>query len=380
MSWLYAAITLLWIAALAGAKRMENDRAQIVGPDAAAGAPPTGGDPEVSVIVPARNEEANVGALLESLLAQSHPPAEIVVVDDRSEDGTARVVDAIAARDPRVRRIASEGPEEGWTGKTAALTRGAASASSPWLLFVDADVRLHRDNLRAALRTAVRGGWDGLSLWGRWEVPSAAARMLQSVIGGFVRGAHPLPRVNDPSRPDAFLNGQYLLMRRGPYDELGGWAAVRDQVLEDVVFARRAKKRGIRIGMLRAPELMSVVPYRTLGEVWRGYLKNFVAGAGGSGKALLAALAIFVASVVPWLGLAWDLLTLPSPGVRIAAAGAACLAMVLYRAGTASLFHHPAVDALLHPVANAVFVALIVTAVARRQFGVRATWKGREVG
>lgn len=379
MSWLYAAIAALWLAALAGAKKIERDPAQRVGPEGAAGPMPAGGDPAVSVIVPARNEEMNVGALLDGLLAQSHPPVEIFVVDDRSEDGTAGIVDAVAARDQRVRRIASEGPEAGWTGKTAALTRGASAAASPWLLFVDADVRLHPDNLRAALRAALRGEWDGLSLWGRWEVPSPAARMLQSVIGGFVRGAHPIPRVNDPSRPDAFLNGQYLLIRRAAYDELGGWASVRDQVLEDVAFARRAKKRGIRIGMLRAPELMSVVPYRTLGEVWRGYLKNFVAGAGGSGKALLAALAIFVASVVPWLGLGWDLATLPSPGVRIAAAAIACVAMVVYRAGTASLFHHPAIDALLHPLANTVFVALILTAVARRQLGVRAVWKGREV-
>src|SRR4051812_43339350 len=124
------------------------------------------------------------------------------------------------------------------------------------------------------------------------------ARWLQSVIGGFIRGAHPLPRVNDPAKTDAFLNGQFLLIDRAGYDALGGWSAVKDAFgMEDVALARLAKTKRVPLGLLRAPELMSVVPYRELGEVWRGYLKNFVDGAGGSGRALGAAAAIFIAAV-----------------------------------------------------------------------------------
>lgn len=381
MSIVLGLVALLWLAALVGARTAARDPAQRLAPPAPdAPLPPHG----VDVVVPARDEERNIAALLDSLLAQTKPPASITVVDDASTDGTAALVEAAVRRDPRVRRLAAEGPPPGWTGKTAALTFGESTPPSsgtpaPWVLFVDADVRLAPGALAAALAEVDRRGWDGLSLWGRWEVPSFAARLLQAVIGGFVRGAHPLPRVNDPSLSAAFLNGQLLLIRRTAYHDLGGWASVRGEVLEDVAFARRAKKRGVRIGMLLAPDLMSVIPYRSFGEAWRGYLKNFVAGAGGALRALGAALAIFIASVLPFVVLASELWHGVPSVLRLVTAAAACAAALAYRVSTASFFHHPRRDALFHPLANAAFVALILSAVARRWTGVGATWKGRVV-
>lgn len=369
-------VAFLWLAALAGARAAARDPAQRLDPPAATAEIPKG---DVDVVVPARNEEKNVGELLESLRAQTKAPVSIAVVDDASADRTGAIVLEHAAKDRRVTRIAGSGPPEGWTGKTAALSLGDAAGKSEWVLFVDADVRLDSAALAAMLAEAQRRGWDGISLWGTWEVPSFAARLLQSVIGGFVRGAHPIPRVNDASKPDAFLNGQILLIRRASMRELGGWESVRTEVLEDVALARRAKRRGIRIGMLRAPELMRVVPYRSFGEAWRGYLKNFVAGAGGTGKALGAALAIFIASVLPFVVLASEIFHDVPSAPRFIASAAACAAALAYRAGTARLFHHPAYDAVFHPFANAAFVALILSAVVRKWTGAGATWKGRVV-
>ncbi len=373
MTVLLGVVAAIWVLALLGARKMDHDPAQRLDPRE--GAVPA----QVDVVIPARNEERNLRGILETLLEQSLKPSRIVVVDDRSEDWTPKIVEEFAARDPRVKRVDGEGPSPGWTGKTAALVAGVKVTTAPWLLFVDADVRLDPQNLQSAVRVCEERGWDGVSLFGRWEVPSLRARLLQSVIGGFVRGAHPLPRVNDASKPDAFLNGQYLLIRRAGYELLDGWASVKGEVLEDVAFARRAKRRGIRIGMLRAPRLMTVVPYRTVGEVWDGYLKNFIAGAGGVTKALLAAVVIAVCSVLPFVVLAADL-ALGSVGARTIAAGAACAAAILYRMATARLFHHPPTDALFHPVANVVFVALILTAAFRRIRRRPATWKGRSIG
>lgn len=154
---------------------------------------------------------------------------------------------------------------------------------------------------------------------------------------------------------------------------------MRTEVLEDVALARRAKTLGVRIGMLRAPELMRVVPYRSFGEVWRGYLKNFVAGAGGPGRALAVAAAIFIMSVLPFVVLASEVAHGVPSALRMSASAAACVAAITYRAGTAKLFHHPVGDALLHPLVNAAFVALILSAVVRRWTGAGATWKGRVV-
>jgi glycosyltransferase involved in cell wall biosynthesis len=336
--------------------------------------PAGAGTAEIDVVVPARDEERNLGPLLDSLLAQTLAPKRIVVVDDRSTDGTAVV---IARHAPRVTRVEGQGPPAGWFGKPAALAAGIAATSAPWLLFVDADVRLGADNLASASAEAARRGWDGISLWGRWQTPSFGARLLQSVIGGFVRGAHPLDRVNDPRRSEAFLNGQYLLIRRDALEKIGGWAAVKDRVLEDVALAKIAKREGVKIGMLLAPERMTVVPYRSLTEAFNGYLKNFVAGAGGTRRALAAALAIFLGSILPWIAaVAYALAHRPVPA---AAAAFACAAMVLYRMVTARFFHHPKRDALLHPIANAIFVSLILTAVVRTWRGKTTTWKNREV-
>lgn len=372
MTVLFALVALVWVAALFGARSAERDpkqRLEWLEKSITA---------EIDAVIPARNEERNLRGILESLLEQSLKPSRIVVVDDRSDDWTPKIADELAARDGRVKRIDGEGPPPGWTGKTAALVAGVKATTAPWLLFVDADVRLDPHNLQSAVRACEERGWDGLSLLGRWEVPSFRARLLQSVIGGFVRGAHPIPRVNDPSRPDAFLNGQYLLIRRAAYDLLGGWEAVKSQVLEDVAFAKRAKKRGVRIGLLRAPRLMTVVPYRSAREVWDGYLKNFVAGAGGSVRALLAAFVIAICSVLPFVVVAVDL-ALGIAGPRTIAAGAACVAAILYRVATARMFHHPPIDAIFHPIANAWFVALILAAVLRRARGAPATWKGRRI-
>lgn len=375
MSIVLGLVAFLWLAALVGARAAGRDPAQRLDPPTN-GVIPSG---DVDVVVPARNEERNIGALLDSLRAQTKAPASIAVVDDASTDRTGAIVLEHVAADPRVKRIEGKGPPEGWTGKTAALTLGEAAGKSEWVMFVDADVRLDPVALAAMLAEAQRRGWDGISLWGTWELPSFAARLLQSVIGGFVRGAHPIPKVNDASKPDAFLNGQILLIRRAALREAGGWESVRTEVLEDVALARRAKKRGVRIGMLRAPELMRVVPYRSFGEAWRGYLKNFVAGAGGTGRALGAALAIFIASVLPFVVLASEVFHDVPSAPRLIASAAACAAALAYRAGTAKLFHHPAYDAVFHPLANAAFVALILSAVVRRWTGAGATWKGRVV-
>ena len=393
---LFALIALLWILALVAARAMEADSSQRL--DVPESLRPSVPLPAVDVVIPARDEEGNIAALLESLLALDHRPARILVVDDQSTDGTAAIIETFRARDPRVEAIAGSGPPQGWHGKPAALVAGYSKTTAPWVLFIDADVRLAPPALRAALEEVHRRHWQGISLWGRWIVPDVRARWLQSVVGGFIRGAHPLPRVNDPEKPDAFLNGQFLLIERAAYDALGGWASVKDSFgMEDVALARLAKSRRVPIGLLRAPELMSVVPYRSLGEVWHGYLKNFVDGAGGSGRALGAAAAVFVAAVLPFLtvvialvvatvrllasGTTGERSTMIVAAVlgdpRTLAAAIACVAALIFRAGTARLFHHPRGDAFAHPIANAMFVALILEAVWLKSQGRSAAWKGR---
>lgn len=332
---------------------------------------------DVTVIVPARNEAHNTARCLSGLMAQR--VREILVVDDRSEDETASIVEELARRDPRIRLVPGHDPPEGWTGKVNALVTGVEAATdSKWLLFVDADVALNAGAIRAAVSRAQADGADVLSLWGRWIMPSLGVRLLQPVIGAIIRATAQIERVNDAGREEAFLNGQFVLVEREAYDRVGGWGAVKDRVLEDVAFARHAKAEGLRLRMLYGRSMMSVVPYRTLADLWNGYRKNVVQGAGGVVPTLVLALVVLVFSVYPFVAAPWllqhsDVLASWIP----AGAVGACLAAVGFRMVTAPLFDHPRIEALLHPVANLLLVGLLLHAVWTALTGGNVPWKGR---
>jgi len=397
MSLAFFLVAIFWCAGIVAASRARRDPRQRLDPPRISTEPhPL---PAVDVVVPARDEERNLPPLLDSLLAQDHPPARIVVVDDASTDGTRAVVESYAAKDARIVLLRGEGPPAGWKGKPAALVKGLLATSAPWILFVDADVRLAPANLRAALSEVRQREWQGISLWGRWILPPGPVRWLQCVIGSFVRGAHPLDRVNDPGKKDAFLNGQYLLISREALAAIGGWEAVKDDVLEDVALAKLAKAKKVPVGLLRAPELLGVEPYRTLEEVWAGYAKNFVAGAGGIAPSLGVAALIFLASILPFVvaffGTVVALVSVFTSGtsadpattvLSVAASNPATLtawlasvAAVLFRASTAEEHSHPPWEAVLHPVANALFLGVVLDGVSRRARGGVVHWKGRPV-
>lgn len=334
----------------------------------------------VTVIVPARNEARNIEACLHSVLAQDHPALEILVVDDRSQDGTGELASRVgaAAGGGRIRVLTGSGPPPGWAGKPAACALAAGEARGEWLLFLDADVRLAPWALRRSLALAQARRLDLLSLWGRWTLGSFWERVLIPAVGGFIRTAQPLPRINDPARPEAFANGQFLLYRARAYRELGGHEAVRGEVLEDVALARQVKRGGRRLGMLLAPEAFSVRLYASFAEVWRGFAKNLYAGMGHRpGLALLAAgvvgwmhLGPFALLLAGWAGGSAALLL---GGLASLAAQLAIRVLDDRQAGRNALY------ALSHPLGNAVLVGIILDSALRHHLGLAVRWKGRPV-
>ncbi len=336
-------------------------------------------DPEgvdVSVVVPARNEEANIGPCVEALLAQDYPDIEILVVDDRSEDRTRE--EASRAGRGRVRIIESQGPPPGWHGKPAACALGAEQAHGRWILFMDADVRLAPWAVRRALAVAMARRLDLLSMWGKWRLVTFWEKVLVPAIGGLVRASQPLDRINDPARPEAFANGQFMLFRREFYESVGGHAAVKGQVLEDVAMAKVVKQAGGRLGMFVSLGGFEVRLYRGFMDVWRGYGKNVYAGLGYDPKAgLLAALfltyvhlgPVALLCVAAWLG-SWLVVGL----------GAGSLALQLYtrwlddREGGYQVWYGPT-----HPLGNMVGVGIILYSMALHHLGGRVDWKGRPV-
>src|SRR5579875_3849771 len=148
------------------------------------------GLPRLSIVVPARNESANIERCVRSLLAQRLTDFEVLVVDDRSSDGTLEILRRLAQENPRLQVIDGAPLPEGWVGKPWALHQGALRAGGAWLLFTDAD------------------------------------------------------SINDPAAPNALANGQYILVSRKAYEALGGHAALRGEIAEDIEFAKLLKRDG----------------------------------------------------------------------------------------------------------------------------------------
>lgn len=236
----------------------------------------------VTVVVPAHNESRVIAECARALLAQDHPDLEIVFLLDRCTDDTAEILRATVGGDPRVRIVENDHCPEDWAGKCHAAARGAAAAQGDWLIFTDADVRFAPHLVGAALRTAQARGCDLLSLVGRLESGSWFERVLQPPAAVGLLRIFPLDRANRLDRPRPFANGQFMLFSREAYDAVGGHAAVKRDLLEDLAFARRTIEANCRIGVATAKESMGVSMYPSFDTMRRGWRRIFIEACGRS--------------------------------------------------------------------------------------------------
>jgi chlorobactene glucosyltransferase len=243
-------------------------------------------------------------------LTTRHPDFDVIVVDDQSIDATRAIVDRIAANEPRLRVVAGDPIPPGWVGKPWALTQGAGCAHGTWLLFTDADT-VH-DSLAAtsAQRYAMDRDYDVLSLLTEQETVGWAERLfLPTILFVILLGVGALDDVNDPRKRDtAIFNGQYVLASRKAYDGIGGHAAVRAEIAEDLELARLFKRDGrFRTFLAGAGGLVRTRMYRSFGDLWRGFVKNFALGARGPAARAIVGVAL-IACVSPVSPIVWIVL------------------------------------------------------------------------
>lgn len=226
--------------------------------------------PTVSIVVPARNEEACLGACLESLLAQKGADFEVIVVDDSSTDRTRAIAESF-----RGVRVLSPGPlAEGCSGKCNAAQAGADGARGEWLLFTDADTVHLPGSLARALAEAREHGADLLSYSPQQEVHGLIERALMTVIFAELASTYRPKEVSDPASPAAAANGQYLLISRAAYNAAGGHAAVAHTLLEDVALAQAVKRGGHRLRFHHGGGIVRTRMYRSLRALREGWTKN----------------------------------------------------------------------------------------------------------
>jgi glycosyltransferase involved in cell wall biosynthesis len=231
---------------------------------------------ELSVIVPARNEERSLGGCLGSLVAQSEEGWvlgrhwELLVVDDQSSDRTAE----IARGFPGVTLLTAAAQPEGWTGKANACWTAARQARGQWLLFTDADTVHAAGSLSRSLVEAQRHSVGMLSWSPLQRVTGVVARIVMPLIFSELATAYPPRLVNDPEHRIAVANGQFLLVRRDAYRQIGGHAAVAASLVEDVDMAFSVKRQRLGLRFRYAPEMVSARMYASAGELWEGWVKN----------------------------------------------------------------------------------------------------------
>lgn len=274
---------------------------------------PLSSGPLVSVIIPARNEESAIGALLAGLAAQTYRTLEIIVVDDSSEDATAAIVKDFAARDPRITLMNAPALPPGWTGKCSACRAGTEAAKGEYLLYFDCDVRLTDTGVVGGLLSyATEQNVDLLSIVPRQVLATFTERALLPPIYAIMALKFlPYGEINNPARPKAAAIGQCLFFRRGAYDAVGGHEAVRGQIAEDMGFARLVKAKGLRLLLLDGGENLSVRMYRSFGEIWRGWTKHlYLSASGGFGGFLRQEAMLAMTFIVPPAVLIWSMVAM----------------------------------------------------------------------
>jgi glycosyltransferase involved in cell wall biosynthesis len=225
--------------------------------------------PQLSVIIPARNEEASLATCLESLVSQTGVDFEIIVVNDHSTDRTREIAESFK----KVRVIDAAPLAEGWTGKNNAVATGAKEARGQWLLFTDADTIHTPGSLSRALAEAKDSKSDVLSYSPEQIAVTFWEMAILPVVFAELARRFPPSKVSDPNSKEAAANGQFILIRREVYDSTGGHAVVASEILEDVALARRVKAAGFKL-RFRYSESVRTRMYRNFSQLREGWTKN----------------------------------------------------------------------------------------------------------
>ena len=331
--------------------------------------------PSLTVLVAAKDEEANIGACVAGLLAQEYPGLEVIVVNDRSADRTGAILDDFAARDGRLRVIHVPALPAGWAGKNHAMHLGVQTARGELLCFTDADCRFHSPLLlRAAVRFARRAGIDFLSVLPHLDAFSFWERVVQPPAGAIMVFWFPPDRVNNPRSSRAYANGAFMLLSRAAYAACGGHERFKTALNEDMHFARAAKQAGICLRVIRGGRLYSCRMYVGLRQIWRGWSRIFYGCFGSLPRLLVSVVFLTVFSLSPYATLLLAPLS-PAAGPLAAAAALTILSQqsVLWR--FYRLSHVPPPWALTWPLGAFVCLGMTLNAMTRH-WGARTTWRG----
>jgi len=385
MSWLHSlnlisgiSLGVIWLYHAVAAQRGLR-RVPVLGRAAASGeghvpesSPSARPLPRVSIIVPARNEEAMIEAAVRSLLALDYPDFEVVVVDDRSEDATGAILERLVAEsDARLQLLHVRELPPGWLGKTHAMWRGAAVATGQWLLFTDADVVHQTQSLRLAVDCATRHDAAHMVLMPTMRTHTLGERMMIGFFQCMFLFQHRPWKAADPASRDYLGVGAYNLVRRDAYEAIGSYESMRLCVVDDMRLAERLKQAGFPFCAAFGPNLVQIRWAMGATGVVRNLTKNFFAHLQFNlAFALLAALGMLWLHLGPWLGLGF------AAGWARAGYGLAMAVLVASYAAMSRYSDTRPVDLLLHPAAAVLMTCALLLSTSLTLLRGGVLWRG----
>jgi chlorobactene glucosyltransferase len=331
---------------------------------------------KVSVMIPVRNEEENIGACLDSLLRQSYGNIEIIAMDDHSRDGSWGILKAYAeANQGRLRVFRSQPLPEGWSGKNWVCHQLSLLAEGSWLVFSDADTIHGRHCIRSAIAENRARGSGMVSYLPELTTVTLAEKVILPVIYFAFYFLFPLGILRAVKiRMAAVAIGTFILVSRRTYDQVGGHHALRDEIVDDMALARLVKAEGGAVDMLSGTGIFSTRFYHNAGEIWRGFSKNSFGAFGYSVFPFIVTLIMCYAIFLnPFVRLVLDPdLSFANPYFNQA------VAIIALRLALAVRTRHSLMSILLHPVMVGFSLGFAANSIWKILRGAPVQWKGRE--
>ncbi|MGA2158077.1 MAG: glycosyltransferase [Dehalococcoidia bacterium] len=335
--------------------------------------------PFVSILVPARNEEANIERCLDSLKSQDYPAYEILVLDDNSIDKTAEIVSRIQIVTPSIKLLHGKPLPEGWAGKPFACYQLAQQAKGSWILFVDADTMHASYMLRSVMKVAVDQKVSLLSGLPRQMTAGLPQKIVMPFMYFLVLSWFPLWFLNRTRKPWPTLAiGQFMLFPRDEYWKVGGHQAVKNRIIEDVWFGVEIKKAGGKFMSVDLSQVMFTDMYKSIGPMIEGWAKWFYSIIDLSPLALFGLFAIaYLVFLAPFFWLVNGLMMDKQPVDWILIVLAQVLTIVAMRCVVDYRFRGPFFSFVLHPLGLIFLICVALYSTARHAMGAGIAWKDR---